>query len=157
MSARNVDVSMNQLTPLITELLGSGTDVEFTPTGNSMKPLWHHRRDIVKLTAVKAEEIRKWDVLLYKRADGSYILHRVVAVGEDTLDFLGDAQFGVEKEVPKTSVVAKVKGYKRKGKKYKSAEAVSHKLYIIFWCKTRGVRYFFFRAFKRIKKLFGAV
>lgn len=157
MSKRNVDISMDQLTPIMAQLLSEGTDVEFTPTGNSMRPLWHHRRDTVKLTAVKPEEIRRWDVLLYKRGDGTYILHRAVGVYDDTVDFLGDAQFGVEKGVPKSAVLAVVAGYKRKGKKYRSVDSIGYRIYVCLWCRSRGIRYFFYRAFRRIKKLFGAV
>ena len=155
MKARKIDVSMQVLTPMMEALLADGTDVELTATGNSMRPLWHHRRDVVKLTFVQSDDIKKWDVLLYRRGDGTYILHRVVKVGENTLDFLGDAQYGIEKGVPKENVVARVIGYRKNGKKYRSTNSLRYKIYVALWCNTRGIRYFFYRAFMRIKRLFG--
>ncbi len=157
MKTRSVDVSMGQISDLMLALLKDGTDVELTATGGSMRPLWRHRKDIVKLTDIDTDKIKKWDVLLYQRADGSYVLHRVVKVNDTTLDFLGDAQFGIETGVPKSRVVAKAIGYKRGGGKYRSMESGGYKAYVWLWCNSRGIRYFFYRVFLRIKKLFGAV
>ena len=157
MKTRSIDVSMGQISELMVSLLAEGTDVEITATGNSMRPLWRHRKDVVKLAPVNVETIKKWDVLLYKRAEDSYVLHRVVRVGETDLDFLGDAQFGVETNVPKANVLAVVKGFKRGGGKYRSVDSLGYKTYVWFWMHSLGIRYFFFRAFRRLKMLFGAV
>ena len=38
-------VPMEEMSPLISELINSGTDVTITVTGNSMKPMLCHLRD----------------------------------------------------------------------------------------------------------------
>ena len=48
---------MAQLSELILPLLEQGTDVELTATGNSMRPLWRHKKDVIKLTAVDIQNI----------------------------------------------------------------------------------------------------
>ena len=156
MNNRKIDVSMEKLTELILPLLEQGTDVELTATGNSMRPLWRHRKDVVKLTAVDTQNIKKWDVLLFRRESGSYVLHRVVSVGEETLDFLGDAQFAIEENIPKSSVIAKVIGFKRNGGKYKSVENLGYKIYVFIWLKSYCIRFFVYRVFAKLKKIFGA-
>lgn len=156
MNIKTVDVTMGQLSPLMLSLLAEGTDIELTATGNSMRPLWHHRKDVVRLSAICVDDIKKWDVLLYTRADGSFVLHRVVKIGEKTLDFLGDAQFLVEKNVPKENVVAKAVGHKRGGGKYRNLDGFGYKLYVFLWYNSRGIRYFFYRVYRKILKVFGA-
>ena len=44
-----------------------------TPVGTSMNPLLYERQDTVKL--VKADKVQKYDVILYKRKSGEYVLH----------------------------------------------------------------------------------
>ena len=144
---------MAQLAPVIYECFENGTDVELTPTGGSMRPLWRHRRDVVKLTSVKAEDIKIWDVLLYKRSETEFVLHRVVGVNPDSLDFLGDAQFIVEHNVPKDSVVAVVKGFCRQNGRYRTANDPVYRLYVWVWCNTRGIRYFLHRVVNKIKRM----
>ena len=156
MKMRSVETSMEQMAELMLPLIEQGIAAELTATGNSMRPLWRHRRDIIKLSAVDSENIKKWDVLLYRRPNGSYVLHRVVGLDSETLDFLGDAQFGVERGVPKARVVARAIGYKRGGGKYRSVDSLGYKAYVLLWCHSRTIRYFFYRIFVRIKRMFGA-
>ena len=156
MNNQKRDVSMAQLSELILPLLEQGTDVELTATGNSMRPLWRHKKDVIKLTAVDIQNIKKWDVLLFRRESGAYVLHRVVKVRENVVDFLGDGQFSIEKDIPKSQILAKVKGYKRNGGEYKSVENLGYKAYVFIWYKTYHLRFFAYRVFNKIKKIFGA-
>ena len=71
-----------ELSPLIDEHLENGGEVIFTITGDSMKPMLYHRRDKVILAKSNAGHLNKYDIALFTRADGKYILHRIFAVGE---------------------------------------------------------------------------
>ena len=57
--------------------------------GVSMLPLLRQRRDIITIEK-KQGRCKKYDVALYKRPNGSYVLHRVVEVREKDYVILGD-------------------------------------------------------------------
>ena len=76
-----------QAEPLLRERLEA--TVVLTVTGGSMLPLLAGGRDRVTLGPVP-ERLRRGEVLLYHRADGSYVLHRLTGFGQDgTLVFCG--------------------------------------------------------------------
>ena len=58
-------VPMDELSPLITGLIEDGTDVRFTVTGVSMRPLLYNRRDSVVLTACDPQLLKKRLIPLY--------------------------------------------------------------------------------------------
>ena len=72
-------LQMDELMPLILERLAAGQDVRFSPRGVSMLPMLRQGRDTVTLSPVTGR-LRKYDLPLYRREDGRYVLHRVVGV-----------------------------------------------------------------------------
>lgn len=120
-------------------LINDGTDVVFTVTGNSMSPLWYHRRDSVVLTACDPAALKRGQIPLYKRDDGRYILHRIIKVKKDTYDMVGDHQTQIERGVPKENVLCVVKAFYRRGK-YHSCDEVPYRLYSHIWMFLRPVR-----------------
>lgn len=87
-----------QAEPLLRERLKA--TVVLTVTGGSMLPLLAGGRDRVTLGPVP-ERLRRGEVLLYHRADGSYVLHRLTGFGQDgTLVFCGDRQTEPERGDP---------------------------------------------------------
>jgi hypothetical protein len=83
---------MAELHPLICEILQGGGEVLLTITGNSMYPLLRHGRDKVCLASLPPEGLRKYDLPLFRRANGKYILHRVVASDAGGYTMMGDNQ-----------------------------------------------------------------
>lgn len=122
--------SINELIPLIEECLASGGSVRIGVTGISMTPLLHNLRDTVVLK--KPDRISKYDIVLHKRKNGQYILHRVIAKKGDILTIAGD--FETEKEYPVSTddVLAKVVSFCRNGKEY-SADDFIIRLYAVLW------------------------
>ncbi len=108
--------SINDLAPFIAERVSTGASVRFTVTGNSMFPLFANRRDQVTVSA--PEDIRKYDIVLHRRADGTYILHRVIAVRGDVLTIAGDNETERENGVKTSQVIAKVTGFTRRGREF---------------------------------------
>ena len=51
-------------------------NITYTCQGFSMLPLLRQQRDLFTITK-KQDRCRKYDVALYKRADGAYVLHRI--------------------------------------------------------------------------------
>ena len=95
-------------------ILQMGKDVPLNITGNSMAPFLRHDRDQVLLRTCTAP-IRRGDILLYKRPNGQYILHRVVKVKRDHLWMAGDAQHILEQVSPDWVIARAVKA-RRNGK-----------------------------------------
>ena len=135
---KNQFFSINELMPLIIETISAGNSIRFSVTGNSMFPLFANRRDSVTVSA--AEDIKKYDIVLHKRADGTYIMHRVIKVSGDVLTIAGDNEIEKEKNVPKDAVIAKVTSFTRKGKDYTMNE-MWYKLYSRIWLAVFPARF----------------
>lgn len=145
-------VAMEQMAPLIAEILNEGRKAQFVMTGNSMMPMLCHRKDVVVLEAVKPEEIKKYDVIFYRRDNGAYILHRVVKTEKDELTLCGDGQYKIEKGVSRSSVIGRLTGfYSHKAPdKFISIKSKGRRIRAAIWVNTRGIRYFFFRVKRRL-------
>jgi hypothetical protein len=125
-------VSLEEFSTVVLPMLEKNIDVTITTTGNSMYPLWVHKRDSVLLTSCDKFNLRKGDIPLYKRANGQYVLHRIVKVNKDSYDMCGDAQWNIEYSVPKENIIAVVKAFTRKGKEYSCKSSV-YSAYSILW------------------------
>ena len=71
---------MDDLMPLMKESLASGQSFRFSPRGISMLPMLRQGKDTVTLSPIK-EPLKKYDIPLYQRDDGAYVLHRITEVG----------------------------------------------------------------------------
>ena len=87
---------------LIREVLDSDGEFRIYPHGTSMLPLLRQGIDSVALRKLDRAP-RKFDILFYQRADGSYILHRVKKVTDEGLIMWGDnhtmLEYGVTEDM----------------------------------------------------------
>lgn len=104
--------SMKELVPLICEVIGSGAEFRLYPRGRSMLPTIVEGEDSVIL--VSPDELRRMDAVLYRRDNGQYVLHRIIRDRGELLDMCGDNQVVIEKDVPRSHVLAKVKAVYKK-------------------------------------------
>lgn len=95
--------------------------------GSSMKPLLREHRDTVLLRKYEGN-LKKYDIALFKRIDGSYALHRAIKVCDSSHSFCGDNQITIEKGITDEMIVAVVEGIYR-DEKYIPCERFSYKLY----------------------------
>ena len=98
----------------IVGLLAYGEQVPLVITGNSMYPFLRHGRDTVYLQKVQ-RPLKKGDMVLYRRKNGQYILHRILLAG-DTLTLVGDNQTTAEPDIQKEQVLAVVSAVRRQDK-----------------------------------------
>lgn len=85
-------------------------------TGTSMLPLLKEGRDRVELVTSDQEQLKKGDVVLYKKNDGTLVLHRIIkAKNEGAFVLLGDHQFNNAQQVSREQIIAAVKGFFIKG------------------------------------------
>lgn len=96
-------------------LLDSAEYVQLNISGSSMTPFLVHSRDTVYLSKV-TRPLKKGDMILYRRDNGAYILHRIYRVTPDGYWLVGDAQILIEKGVRPDQVLALVTAVRRKGK-----------------------------------------
>ncbi len=107
-------VAFEEFLPLIKEAFSQRQTITIPVTGTSMLPLLRPK-DAVTLASPSMQNIERGDILLYRREDGRFVMHRVVEVYTDSLDFCGDNQVVIERDVPKSCVIAQVVSYEKDG------------------------------------------
>ena len=112
-----------ELLPQLLELLEHTSAVPLTVTGSSMTPFLQPERDTVYLKKQDAP-IKKGNIVLYKRQNGQYILHRVYRAAPEELQLIGDGQTGIEPGISPKSVIAVVDAVRRNGKLLKPGHPV---------------------------------
>lgn len=126
-------VSLSELSPLMTEALQDGGEVILTVTGRSMAPMLRHRKDRVCLVKPRTGYLQKYELPLFVREDGRYILHRIVAVKPEGYAVMGDNQCVKEYPVLPSQVIGMVKGFWRDGR-YIACDNPRYLLYCRLWC-----------------------
>lgn len=141
---------MEELVKLLRVQLNNGGRANLVVTGISMYPMLHNRKDSVSL--VPASDIqKKRDIILYRRANGQYVLHRIVAVKSGCYICCGDNQWELEK-VEHHQVIAVVDGFTRKGKTY-SMDHSGYRLYLLLWVDLLPLRRGYIWLRRRLGKL----
>lgn len=130
-------VALEALMPLIRETLAAGKSVQFSPRGTSMLPMLRQGMDQVTLSPLP-ERLRKYDLPLYRRDSGQYVLHRIVKAG-DSFTCLGDNQFVPEEGLRREQMIALVTAFRRGGRQI-SVTSLPYRVYCRFWHYSRPVR-----------------
>ena len=138
--------------PLIREILERGNSVRIMPMGISMLPMLRQDIDSVVLSPLP-DRLQKYDLPLYRRENGKYILHRIVGAG-DTYVCMGDNQFSPEPGVKREQMIALVTGFYR-GEKYHSVEEISYRIYCRIWHLSRPFRHIFHRGVGFLRRKLG--
>lgn len=128
---------------LIRERLAAGQSVRFSPSGVSMLPMLRQGKDSVVLSPV-AGRLKKYDLALYRRDDGKYVLHRVVHADE-FYTCIGDNQFTLEHGIRQDQLIAVVTAFYRDDKMHRVEEPI-YWLYCRLWHSSRALRHFWQRA-----------
>ena len=144
-------VRLEQAMPVIKECLEKGCSVRFSPRGTSMLPMLRQGVDSVVLSPLP-EQLRKYDLPLYQRENGQYVLHRIVRVG-DTYTCVGDNQFELETGLRHAQMIAVVTGFTR-DKREHSVEEVGYWLYCRLWHYSRPWRKLWRRGIGWIRRHF---
>lgn len=130
-------IQLNELMPLIRERLAAGESVRFSPHGTSMLPMLKDGRDQVVLSPLP-DKLRKYDLPLYQRENGQYVLHRIVKAKDD-YTCMGDNQFVPECGLSHEQMIGVVTSFIHNGKEY-STNCLRYKVYCRIWCVVRPFR-----------------
>ena len=139
-------VELNDLYPLIKEVLDNGGTFRFYPRGTSMEPLLHAGSDSIVLDSVK--DIAAGDVLFYKRKNGQFVLHRVVKVAKDgSYTMCGDNQYAREQGIKHSQIIGIVTEFNRNGKDI----SCKNPLYV-FYCFIHVKKQYIYGIYARARK-----
>lgn len=131
---------MQELLPFIEEALNNNKTFTIPITGTSMLPLLVEGRATVTIKKCETT-LKKGDLPLYRRQDGSFVLHRVVSVDADgTYTMCGDNQFLKEKGIAHTAIIGVVTAITRNGKTF-SVDSKKYRLYVKLGLLLLNVRY----------------
>ena len=100
--------------PTIEEALKNNGFVMSTVVGVSMLPTLRQNRDRVIIEVLQGK-LEKYDIALYKRWDGQYVLHRVLDVRKDHYVIRGDNTY-VDEHISIENVKGVVTHFVRGGK-----------------------------------------
>lgn len=148
-NVKTIELQLDQLMPLMKECLAAGQSIRFSPRGISMLPMLREGADCVILSPVP-EKLKKYDIALYQRDNGQYVLHRIIEVGE-TYSCMGDNQFVKEFGLRYEQMIAVVTVFYRGEEEY-SVRDLEYWLYCRFWHLSRPVRYFWRRGKRWLRR-----
>lgn len=140
---------MEEMYPLMAEMLEKDGTVTFTVSGWSMQPMVYNLRDTV--TLVKPQlPLKKYDLPLFRLDDGKFILHRVVKVYRNgNYKCQGDNRWEPEDNIRNDQIIGVVKSFNRNGKQIDVDKSFGYWLYTRTWK--------FLHPFKKYYKYFKAV
>ena len=97
---------MEDVYPFIVESIKDGGQFVLFPRGTSMNPTIYEGKDCVAL--VEPKDIKIFDIALYKRESGQFVLHRIMKEENGKYTMCGDNQFIFEKGIGKEQIIAVV-------------------------------------------------
>ena len=148
-------VNLDDVMEMMVEKLNAGGTVTFTPHGTSMLPMLRDGEDVIVLKSTEGRRLHLFDVPLYRRENGQYVLHRVIDFCRDgSYVMCGDNQFAKEKGIRDDQIIAVMTGFFRKGKPY-STQSFLYRAYINFWYYTRPFRHAYRFGRGKASRLFG--
>lgn len=110
----------------------------YTNTGYSMYPLIRQSRDIIMIGKPDGK-LKKYDIPLYKRDNGQYVLHRIIKVRKDDYVLCGDNCYTKEYGVKDEDIIGVLISLVRDGKEV-DFNSFRYKIYVFLWCTLFPVR-----------------
>lgn len=150
LSWQSEELSLEQLMPLFQEALDSGRNIIFSPRGVSMLPMIRQGIDRVQLSPLP-KELKKYDLPLYRRRNGIYVLHRIVKVGT-TYTCIGDNQYQLETGLSYDQMIGVVTALYRGNRKI-SVNSFGYQVYCRVWHFSRPIRHLFLRGISFLRRL----
>lgn len=138
--------------PVAIEAINSENGFRFYQRGTSMLPMLREGIDSVLIVSKEKIPPKKGEVILYRRENGVFVLHRIIAVNKNGFVTCGDNQVTPEKNVSLASVLGVLGGFWRGDTfvAHDNAEYVSYVARRIFSRRFRYVKMSVKRVVKRI-------
>jgi len=138
---------------LVTELLDQGQSARIIVSGNSMYPFLRDGIDSAEFTKSSFEQVRRGDIVLIRRTDGYYVMHRIFRKKKNSFFIIGDAQQWIEGPLTPNQLIAVVPVIWRKEKRILCSNRWWC-LLVRLWLILRPFRYFILKVYRKIRKLY---
>lgn len=123
----------------IEELLERDGKILELPVGTSMWPMLKNRLDPLVIEKVSGN-LKNNDVVLFKRNDGQYVLHRIVKIKEEGYIIRGDNCYDNE-FVSDKQIIGVLRGF-YKGERYIDCKSnFLYKMYVMVWRLSYHIRF----------------
>lgn len=132
-------ISAVQWSSAILPFLDEGHTLNLPFCGFSMYPLLVGGRDQVLIESVSKRKPKRGDIVLYRREDGTHVLHRIHHIRHNTYFMLGDAQNWIEGPLEEKDILAVVSKIIRKGKTIECSR-FDYRIITGLWLFLRPVR-----------------
>lgn len=143
------EIDISEMIPIIEESLKNGNKVKFKVRGNSMYPTLIEQRDSVFLE--RKDKYKKYDIILYRRDNGHYVLHRIIGTKNGCFKLCGDNQTEIEYPIRENQIVAAATAFERKGSII-DANDFKYNILVHIWTNFIFLRPFMMKhAMKRIR------
>lgn len=142
-----------EIFPVVQEILqNENSRVSVIVTGNSMYPFLREGIDSVELMKPDFDRLKKLDIVLIKRKNGVYVLHRVCRKEADHFFMVGDNQVYIEGPLYPEQLIAVVSSV---NKKSRSIPSRSYRLLILagIWLFILPARKFVLRAYSKSRQI----
>ena len=133
------------------QMLESEGQLIYTNVGTSMLPLIRQGRDLMIIEKPNGR-LKKYAVPLYKRADGKYVIHRILKVSDKDYVICGDNCWQKEYGITDANIIGELVGVVRDGKEI-SLDSWQCKLYAHLWCDLFPIRAVVLRGISVIRRI----
>lgn len=132
-------IPASQWSSAILPMLDEGRNLKLPLSGLSMSPLLVGGRDEVLITSVLGKKLKRGDIVLYVRKDGTHVLHRIHHVKSNMYYMLGDAHTLIEGPIKEEDVLAVATAVIRKEKMILCSQ-YSYRIISALWLFARPLR-----------------
>ena len=122
----------------------------YTNVGDSMMPFIKQGRDVLVISRAEGR-LKRYDVPLYKRDSGQYVLHRILKVRENDYVICGDNRWSKEYGITDRHIIGVLTGVIRNGKEIRVTDR-KYRIYVHLWCDFFPVRAFIIRIRQFLKR-----
>lgn len=110
----------------------------YTNVGDSMMPLIKQGRDVLVISTVNGR-LKRYDIPLYKRDSGQYVLHRILKVRKNDYVICGDNRCNKEYGITDRHIIGVLSGIIRDGREIHMTD-IKCRIYAHLWCDLFPVR-----------------
>ena len=133
------------------EILEKEGHLIYSNVGDSMLPMIRQGRDLLVIRR-QTGRLKKYDVPLYRRDSGQYVLHRILKVREYDYVICGDNRWHRETGITDRHILGVLTAIIRDGKEIPATDP-RYRLYVHLWCDLFPLRAFLLRGLHVLKRV----
>ena len=130
---------MNEPSSFEAEIAARGKLV-YTNVGTSMLPFIRQGRDLIVISQKPEGRLRRYDVPLYRRSSGQYVLHRILKVRKQDYVLCGDNRWKREFGVTDDQIIGVLTAIVRDGREEIPVTDPAYLRRVHLWCDFYPIR-----------------